>query len=127
MGKKIALFALALIVAGCASQPMSDAEREEALAPLVCQGKPQCDFYMQRATAWVALNSHWRIQIANETVVQSIYLGGRETWLSYQVVREPRADGSAKITVIANCGKEYGCQPDPLWGILELKRYVLAR
>lgn len=115
-------------IAACASEPpLSDLERAEALGPLVCQTKGQCDLYMQRAMAWIAQNSTWRIQIANDTLVQTFGPGNHEVTLAYRVIREGRPDGSAELRVIAACDNLFGCQPRPVVGMLLLKRYITAR
>src|SRR3954447_6821541 len=53
----------AAVLSGCAQTPVySELANPASAEPVLCVGKVQCDVYWQRAQAWVANNSEYRLQ-----------------------------------------------------------------
>jgi hypothetical protein len=105
---KFAALAAAALVAGCtAYQPT-------ATAWVRCDGK-QCDELWGRAQTWLATNGRYRIQIANDHVIQTY--GPHEgvvDAVAYTVTKEKQADGTSKIFIRGHCFQTaYGCMYDP--------------
>lgn len=120
---------LALVtLVGCATGPQyTDAERAAILAPVTCPTRPQCDLVWSRMQAWVATNSKWRIQLANEVAIQTYgpsMAGNSSTDTAYSLVRTERGDGGATISIRAACANPFGCFPDPIDAIKSLKAAV---
>jgi hypothetical protein len=119
----IAICAAFAMLAGCAArQPHPGAA--EARYPLYCENKPECDLLWQRAQIWVSQNSGYRIQTATDAVIQTFGPFGSKVELAFQVLRNPRADGGAAITIRGYCDNMFGCQPNEIDAILRFKSFV---
>jgi len=116
--------AILLFLAGCAIQPVDPAILAASKEPLTCANKEECDFYWQRAQAYVSKNSTYRIQSVSDTVLTTdgpIY-GSAEN--AYHLIKVPNADGSATIEVQIACDNPFGCHPDRTVEAINLKRFV---
>lgn len=121
MKTSIAICCAAVLV-GCASP--TEGMSEEALAPLYCTGKEQCDLYWKRAQLWVAQNSRWKIQSATDVVITTYTPTGQSADYGYQVTREPlEGDGREQIKIQPMCANMFGCGPLN-WPIVRFKRAV---
>lgn len=118
--------ALALTVAltSCTTTPDNPSANPEAVAPLICPSKPVCDTYWQRAQAWVASNSAWKIQTASDAIIQTYGPAYSRVDLAYTITRVPNADGSARIVIAANCDNFIRCYPTRTDAIVSFKRFV---
>jgi hypothetical protein len=114
----------ALVLGGCATAPDDPASNPEAAAPLACINKAQCDLYWQRAQAWIAANSAYRVQNVTDTVIQTYGPIGATFDLAYTVVKTPSADGSGRIAFICACGNLIRCEPTKTQATIEFKRFV---
>lgn len=117
---------LALSLAACGLMPVppdNPADSPEAAAPLTCSSRAQCDLYWQRAQAWIAGNSDYKIQTATDTVIQTFGPFNSRVVLAFSVIRVPNADGSGRITIAAACGTRE-CVPRRTDAIVAFKRYV---
>jgi len=94
------------------------------MAPLLCATKAQCDTYWQRAQAWIAANSSWKIQIATDSIIQTYGPGGAKVDLAYLVTRLPNEDGSARIAIKPDCDNVFRCYPTKTDAIVAFKRFV---
>lgn len=63
--------ALFATLSGCAVSQLTPAQLQEANDPLICSGKEECDLFWQRAQIYIANHSFWKIQIANDVVIQT--------------------------------------------------------
>ena len=90
MFRSTALIAI-LAIAGCAApQPVrSPAVVAAADAPLLCKGKDQCDLYWQRALFYVNNNSRFKVQLANDSLIQTFSPTGQTSYVGYNISREP--------------------------------------
>lgn len=119
------LFAL-LLVAGCAStSTLSPAQQKKALAPISCKDGPSCDILWQRSQAWIANNSHWRIQMLSDSLLQT-YGPGNDPYLAFTVIREKKQDGGADIVIAARCGNALGCVVAPIDALYNFREYLLG-
>jgi len=118
-------------LSGCATQLPPEVEaraRDASVAPLYCSDKAQCDLYWQRAQAWIAQNSQWRIRAATDTVIETFGPGRMNGMaLAYQLTKIPEAGGGAEIVVRAGCVNMFGCDAEPWQAIAVLKEYIKGR
>lgn len=114
----------ALVLLGACATPVSSPLMDEARQPLVCVSKPVCDRQWQRVQSWIAQNSGWRIQIANDVLIQTYGPGRNTTDLAFTAIRENRDDGTASIHFTAGCDNVFGCHPHPALAIANLKAYA---
>ena len=124
------LSAAMLILTGeCATAPaLSPAEMAELRQPVECADKPTCDRYWQRAQVWIARNSRYRIQTANDVLIQTFGPGGSTTDLAFSLVREPvGAAGASLISITAGCDNIFGCFPDSASAVRDLKAFIVAQ
>jgi hypothetical protein len=119
---------LTLLLTACASPQggMSQFEIDVAKQPLVCKDKAQCDVYWQRAQTYLVRNSKWKIQISNDTLIQT-YGPSPDPFLAYTVNKALKGDGSAEIEVLTKCGNMFGCDLSPWQGVKNLKDFVKSQ
>jgi uncharacterized protein YaiE (UPF0345 family) len=118
-------FGITLALFGCATQPTASPETlAVAKQPLICEGKEQCDLYWQRAQFYVNSHSRFKIQLANDSVIQTYSPTGGVTDLGYNISKEPLQGGNARLWVKAWCDNMFGCFPDTWSEIAKVKRYV---
>ena len=120
----LALTSLALLVTACAApQPLNAIQNDALIAP-TCKDKSTCDLYWQRAQIWVSQHSSWRIQTANETIIQTFGPGNKEITLAYTITKIPDGKGGASITYQASCDNIFGCEMRPVDAFVSLKRFI---
>lgn len=123
--KRMVAGVLGIAVAGCATVGEVDpAMAKEANAPLLCEGKDQCDLYWRRAQVWLASNSHYRIQSATDTVISTHGPTQHSVDRAYQIVRVPLSSKIDQITIQSGCANIFGCSTNELERALSFKRYV---
>ena len=116
---------LVALLSACATGPQfTDAERASILTPISCASRSECDVIWSRLQAWVATNSTWRIQTANDVIIQTFGPGAQRTDVAYSLVRTPQSADSAIITIRAGCDNIFGCHPDPVDAIHRMKAAV---
>ncbi|MBS2218962.1 hypothetical protein KFZ07_25645, partial [Salmonella enterica subsp. enterica serovar 1,4,[5],12:i:-] len=86
----------------------------QAQAPIYCENKQQCDAYWTKAKAWIAMNSGWKIQMADETVIATYSPIGNSAILGYQVVKTPIGGERHEIVVQTACANMFGCIPNAI-------------
>lgn len=122
--KKTTISLLALVaLSGCAAKE-NPATVAAANAPLVCEGKTQCELYWQKSQAWVATNSAWKIQTANDTIINTYNPAPNAATLGYQLVKTPLGNERYEIIVQTSCGNMFGCIPSAIQQTAALKGYV---
>jgi hypothetical protein len=124
---RLSFFLTTLVVAaaGCASTGGDDPRQSpEAMRELGCVDPAQCDLYWQRAQAWIASNSYYRMLLSTDSVIETYGpLAGR-TELAYRVVKIPDGKGGARINVAAECGNVFRCDPTVTDAIVGFKRFT---
>ncbi|MEG1691286.1 MAG: hypothetical protein RR308_16170 [Hafnia sp.] len=124
---KIFLTGLTVIaLSGCA-QKVDPQTAAMAQQPVYCQGKEQCDAYWSRAKAWIAMNSGWKIQMSDETVISTYSPVGNSAVLGYQVVKTPMGGDKSEIVVQTACANMFGCIPGAAEQTAKLKNYIKAQ
>lgn len=120
-------FVSAGLLAGCTQVPVvSDpVAAPESEKPVLCVGKTQCDAFWQRAQAWVASNSEYRLQTVTGAVIETQGPMVGRAGLAYRVTRVPDNADGARIYVLASCSNAFGCTPEPSTAIAAFKRFVL--
>ena len=124
MTRTLSMLLGAMVLAACATTPDDPASNPEAAAPLACINKAQCDLYWQRAQAWIAANSTYRVQNVTDTVIQTYGPIGASLDLAYTVVKTPSPDGSGRIAFACTCGNLFRCEPTKTQATIEFKRFV---
>ena len=112
---KIALVLCAALT-GCALPPPQQlsADEQNALEPVICYEAKHCDAMWGRAQIWVANNAGYKIQLANDSVIQTHGpFRGDVFGLAFTVTKSPRGKGFYEIDSRAACGSTTTCAPDP--------------
>lgn len=122
--RRFAAVALTAMLFGCASSPDDPRNDAEAVAPLTCASKEQCDAYWQRAQAWVGNNSGYRIRLANDTIIETFGPFGSKVDLAYRITRVPEGNNGARIFILPACDNIFGCYPTRTEAIKAFKRFV---
>ena len=123
----IAKFGIAAgLLTGCAPVPISGdwGAISPATTPVLCVGKMQCDVYWQRAQAWVANNSQYRLQTVTDTVIETQGPTLARSALAFRVTRVPDNQDGARIFVLAACGNTFGCTPASSEAVIAFKQFV---
>lgn len=121
---KIAAMASLAVLAGCVAPPPITPEQAKAMEPPTCNSQGQCAVMWQRAQIWLVNNSAWRIQMANDTLLQT-FGPGDSTDVAYTVTRSPIGGGGYQIVMRAACGNIFGCIPKPpRERIIEFNNYL---
>lgn len=118
------LIAAIVGLTGCASKPASPVEQKAAETPLICVDVEQCNLYWKRAQFYVNQNSRFKIQLSNESLIQTYSPTGGTTDVGYNISQEPLSDGSVRLWVKIWCDNMFGCYPDTVQEIARFKRYV---
>lgn len=78
-----------------------------------CERSGECDRIWAQAKAWLALNSTYRIQIANDNLIMT-YGPFDSNGDAYTLLREKSATGPDRVIIYARCDATiYGCFEDP--------------
>ena len=112
-------------LAACASTGSEDPRQvAQAMEPLGCVDRAQCDIYWQRAKVWISSNSYYRVQLSSDSVIETYgpYAGRME--LAYRVLKIPDGAGGARISVTAECGNVFRCSPTVTDAIAAFKRFA---
>ena len=114
------------LLSACAPMPISS--ETAAISPstnvVLCVGKMQCDAYWQRAQAWVANNSEYRLQTVTDTVIETQGPTLARSALAFRVTRVPDNQDGARIFVLAACGNSFGCRPAAPDAVIAFKHFV---
>src|SRR5262245_23808575 len=118
-------FLTAVLLLGCASTGGDDPRlNADAMRELGCIDKAQCELFWERAQVWVSGNSYYRVQLANDSVIETQGpLAGRME-LAYRVIKIPDGKGGARIMITAECGNAFRCTPTVTDAMVAFKRYT---
>ena len=121
---KTVLLLAAMFITGCATQLTAPQQEmlSKAKIPLTCTDKQQCDFYWQRAQVWVIQNSRYKIQTANDVLIQTY--GSTDYYPGYTVTKDALMDGSARIKIDIYCLDMFGCKPRPWEAAIAFKDFI---
>jgi hypothetical protein len=125
---RLRLCIVAGLMSGCADIPTVGGPGSNASTsaePVLCVSKTQCDVYWQRAQAFVANNSAYRLQTISDTVIETAGPATARTGLAFRVTRVPDNQEGARIYVVAACGNAVGCSPASSDAVIAFKRFVI--
>jgi len=111
---------------GCATnQPKLSAELQQELdSPLYCNSEEECNLMWERATFFVTNNSGFKLQIHNDTVIQTYNPTNHSVRLAFNISREPLGNGKYQIWTKAWCANMFGCQPNQYEAVAKAKHYM---
>ena len=92
--------------------------------PLYCEGEDECKLMWERATFFVNSNAAYKIQIHNDTVIQTYNPSENSPSLAFSVTKEPLGNGKYQIWTKAWCANMFGCQPNHIETIAKAKKYI---
>lgn len=116
---------LVIILGGCATAPTLPADLQAELNnPLYCQGEAECKTMWERATYYVNANAGFKIQIHNDTIIETYNPSEHSVRLAFSITREPLGNGRYQIWTKAWCANIFGCQPNHLEASAKAKRYI---
>ena len=121
----LAVCTAAALLTGCAQTPIAVDPPAASATPVLCVNKAQCDVYWQRAQAWVANNSAYRLQTITDTVIETAGPLAARTGLAFRITRVPDDQEGARIYVMAACGNSVGCNPASSDAVVAFKRFVV--
>jgi hypothetical protein len=122
---RLLLFAAVALSASCSQVRFSEpAANPESAEPVLCASKAQCDVYWQRAQAWVANNSQYRLQTTTDAVIETDGPVSTRTALAFRITKVPDNVGGARIYAVSACGNLLGCSPTPTEAVAAFKRFV---
>jgi hypothetical protein len=121
----VLLCSVVTILSSCTQMPATElATTPESKEPVLCTSKTQCDLYWQRAQAWVANNSGYRIQTATDIVIETYGPVSTQTGLAFRITKVPDDKDGARIYVLPGCANVFGCTPTPTDAAIAFKRFV---
>ena len=121
----ITIFVLALQV-GCAVAPaaLSPELKSELGTPLYCETEEECKVMWERATYFVNANAGFKIQIHNDTIIETYNPSEHSVKLAFSITKEPMGNERYRIWTKAWCANMFGCQPHPEEAIAKAKLYM---
>lgn len=124
--EKLLLCIAITLLSGCGQMPASgDPSASPASAePVLCIDKAQCDVYWQRAQAWVANNSGYRLQTVTDTIIETYGPLAARTGLAFRITKVPDDKEGARIYALPVCGNAFGCSPTPADALIAFKWFV---
>lgn len=125
MQKQLLLIIAIIVISGCASNKPLTTEQKQALAPIRCADKTQCDLFWQKTQVWIAKNSRYRIQTATDVLIQTYGPMDSATAMAYTVIKEPDSNGGATLSMRASCDNWIGCDIPPVDAIMAYRKYLL--
>ena len=124
---KVPLCIAATLLSGCGQMPASSERvaNPAAAETLLCTNKTQCDLYWQRAQAWVANNSEYRLQTVTDTIIETYGPLAARSGLAFRITKVPDDKEGARIYALPACSNVFGCSPTPADAVIAFRRFVL--
>lgn len=113
--------AASLLGAGCAAPTPLTSEDHKDLQPVICASQAQCQTMWQMAQLWVVNNSAYKIQMANDVVIQTYNPSKSSVKSGFTVTKEPYNGERQIIKIRSYCDNMFGCNPSA--STLELAFY----
>lgn len=113
-------------VSGCATNPtnLPPELQSEIDTPLYCQGENECKTMWERATFFVNANAGFKLQVHNDTIIQTYNPSDNSPRLAFSISKEPLGDGKYQIWTKAWCANMFGCHPNQYEAVARAKRYM---
>jgi len=123
----IIISAIALFLQSCATSPERLAQMDEFNRTIpTCSTEQDCLVKWQAAQVWVTRNSGYRVQIANDVLIQTYGPSGESMALAMSVVKEPTGGSGYRIIVSTSCANIFGCRPNAWESALQFNREISA-
>lgn len=119
-------FLSATFFIGCAGiKPnLSPELQNEFDTPLYCQDEAECKTIWERATYFVNANAGFKLQIHNDTIIETYNPSANSPRLAFSITREPLGNGKYQIWTKAWCANMFGCQPNQYEAMARAKLYM---
>ncbi len=113
-------------LSGCvAMAPQLSADlQSEYDSPLYCNSEGECKVMWERATYFVNTNAGFKLQIHNDTIIETYNPTDSSPRLAFSISREPLGNGRYQIWTKAWCANIFRCQPNQHEAIARAKRYM---
>lgn len=122
---KLVIWVTIFLISGCASQSnLSTNLQTELDTPLICNNEEECKIFWDRATYFVTSNAGFKIQIHNDSIIETYNPTNYSVRLAFRITREPLGDDQYRIITNAWCANLFGCQPDRLETMAKAKLYI---
>jgi hypothetical protein len=114
------------LTAGCAgNKPKLTPELQSELdTPLYCESSESCKTMWERATFFVNSNAGFKLQVHNDTIIQTYNPSEFSPKLAFSISKEPLGNGKYQIWTKAWCANMFGCQPNEYEAVARAKRYM---
>ncbi|GAB7228177.1 hypothetical protein VrSk94_18620 [Vibrio rotiferianus] len=123
--RNLVTICLVSLTVACQSTPELTSDlKQELETPLVCSGESECSLMWERATYFVSHNAGYKIQIHNNTLIETYNSVDSSVKLAFKVSKEPLGDGKYRIWTKAWCANIISCHPNELETIAKAKRYI---
>lgn len=108
---------------GCVEdQPAAQAGAPPPVPSILCKKGPDCDAKWSRAQTWVSQNAGYRIQVANDGLIQTY--GSTDTSLAVVVNKTNIKGDQYEIVAQMSCGNDISCFPDPHRALVDFANFV---
>ncbi len=131
--RRMSISACSIIVAaqfisGCvALTPEQEAQLNRDATQLVtCTKGEDCDVKWGRAITWISRNSQWKIQLQNDSMIQTYTPIGQSASSGFLVNKVPQGNGVYEITMTSACDNIIGCIPDARELKASFNRFVMG-
>lgn len=99
------------LVLACVSLGACSTTPSISVPPVTCQGKEDCELKWGRSLKWVSDNVRYRIESANDMMIQTKGPIRYSVDAAVSLVKIPKGDGVYTIEFDAGCDNMFGCQP----------------
>ena len=118
-------FSFVVLLGACASTGGDDPRQSaQAMEPLGCVDRVQCELYWQRARVWISSNSYYRVQLSSDSVIETYGPIAGRLELAYRILKIPDGAGGARIAITTECGNAFKCNPTVTEAIVSFKRFT---
>ena len=73
---------------------------------------PDCKAKWEAAQLWVIHHAAFKIQVANDVLIETYNATDGDPKLAARVTKEPIGGGKYRILIVLNCANIFGCVPD---------------
>jgi hypothetical protein len=117
---------VAIALSGCTANPpkLTQELQSELDTPLYCESDEECKTMWERAAYFVNSNAGFKLQIHNDTIIETYNPTKYSPRLAFSVSKEPKGNGKYQIRVKAWCANMFGCQPNQYEAIARVKKYM---
>jgi hypothetical protein len=121
------LLLLGWLATSCASGQVIQAKRAEFLSTIpTCEGAADCKAKWEAAQLWVVHNAGWKIQIANDVLIETFNPAQNSPAIAARVTKEPLGGGKYKLVATIWCSNMFGCVPNAWDAALAFNRDIGA-